>query len=63
MARKKEKITITCYDETKIWESRAKAKAFYLDCMMNSEGREHDRYTNIYEQLCCGYTECCDEDW
>jgi hypothetical protein len=58
----KETIKITCYDETEIWDDREKAKSFYLECMLASEGSEHNRYCSIYEQLCCGYTECSDED-
>ena len=66
MAKRKdrEEIKITCYDETKVWNDREKAKTFYLECMMGSEDSEHECYSNIYEQLCCGYTECSDEyDW
>ena len=56
---KNDLVTITCYGKTEKMKRR-KALDFYLDCMMNSEGSEHDRYSNIYEQLMCGYTECCD---
>lgn len=57
----KEKIKITCYGKTEYWDDREKAKAFYLECMMYSEGAERDRYVNIYTQLCLGNTECYDE--
>lgn len=56
----KEVIKITCYDITETWENRETAKDFYLNCMLNSEGSEQERYTNIYLQLCQGYTNCKD---
>jgi len=58
---KKSLIHITCYGETETWTDREQAKAFYLEGMMNSEGSERDRYTDIYTQLCEGLTECSDE--
>jgi hypothetical protein len=61
-ASTKEIIEITCYGETKIWADREKAKDFYIEAMIFSDGSEHDRYSNIYEQLCCGYVKCSDED-
>lgn len=57
----KEEIKITCYGKTETWENREKAKAFYFECMISSEGAERDRYVNIYTQLCLGYVECRDE--
>ena len=57
----KESIKITCYGKVEHWNNREKAKAFYFDCMINSEGAERDRYVNIYAQLCLGHTECFDE--
>lgn len=35
--------------------------AFFLDCMMNSEGAEHERYESIYFQLSQGKTEVSDQ--
>ena len=54
-------VKITCYGETEIME-REKAKAFYLEGMMCSEGSEQSRYVRIYTQLTLGYTECTDEE-
>ena len=56
-----EKIIVVCYGKAEIWEDREKAKEFYFDCMMNSEGAERDRYVNIYMQLCQGFVNCIDE--
>ena len=52
-------VKITCYGKTETM-TRSKAKSFYLDCMMNSEGSERDRYVSIYTQLMRGCTECYD---
>ena len=45
----------------RIWDSRAEAIAFYLEGMMNCEGAECDRYTNIYLALISGAKVCKDE--
>ena len=58
----KEQIQITCYGKTETWTDREKAKAFYLEGIMNSEGSERDRYTDIYTQLCEGFSKCSDEE-
>ena len=55
----KDIVTIICYDEETKME-REKAKAFYLNCMANSEGAERDRYTNIYLDLMSGASVCRD---
>lgn len=51
-------VKVTCYGETKVWDVRAEAIAFYLEGMTMCEGAERDRYTNIYLQLLEGCTEC-----
>lgn len=56
---KQDLVEITCYGQTKIWE-RKKAKAFFLDCMNNSEGSENERYTTIYCALMNGETKISD---
>lgn len=58
---KKDNVTIICYGR-KDEMDRQKAKEFYLDCMLNSEGSEQNRYTKIYLELCAGYKVCTDED-
>lgn len=52
-------VIITCYNRTEQM-TRRDAIAFYFDCMINTEGSERDRYTNIYEMLMLGYAECHD---
>ena len=56
-----EQITTICYGKKDIWQSREEAVAFFLQAMAGSEGSEHERYSNIYLQLCLGMTECSDE--
>lgn len=60
MMRCDDPVRVTCYRQTKTWE-REDAIAFYLDCMMNSEGSERDRYCEIYYQLINGAKEARDE--
>lgn len=57
-----ERITVVCYGKKRIWASREAAKNFYLEGMLNSDGSERDRYTNIYLQLEAGANFCSDED-
>lgn len=52
-------VNVTCYNKTEQM-TRREALVFYFDCMMNSDGSERERYTNIYEQLMVGYTDCYD---
>lgn len=56
-----EEVVTICYGKKETWESRAKAKAFFLEAMAGSEGSEHQRYETIYHQLCVGMKECSDE--
>jgi hypothetical protein len=55
-----EKIKITCYGETRIWDDRKKAIAHFEEAVEACEGAERNRYVNIYLQLIEGYTECKD---
>ena len=55
-----EKVTVTCYGETKVWDSRTKAEEFYFRAMTMSEGSERERYTKIYTELKQGMLQCSD---
>lgn len=62
---KLDSVTITCYNDTKVWDSRQDAIRFYLEGMSACEGAERNRYTNIYLQLLEGKTVCkdiCDDE-
>lgn len=60
-AEKLDSVTVVCYGETEVWDSRDEAANFYLQAMAGSEGSEHERYSNIYTQLITGETVCSDE--
>ena len=55
-------VTVTCYGETKVWDSRKEAVDFYLSSILNSEGSENQRYTKIYIDLMLGKKECSDTE-
>ena len=61
-AEKLDSVTVTCYGETKIWDSRKEAVDFYLSAILNSEGSENQRYTKIYIDLMMGKKECSDAE-
>lgn len=52
-------VEVTCYGITERM-SRGMAVRKYLDCIMNSEGAERDRYIEIYLQLSNGQKVCSD---
>ena len=56
-------ITVTCYGETKVYESRRKATDFFLQAMLGCDPRssEYSRYASIIEQLMVGYIHYTDE--
>ena len=58
----KNKITTVCYGMKEMWNSREKAKAHFLEAMMNSDGSEQSRYTQVYMKLACGLDYCTDEE-
>ena len=56
-----DRVVTICYGKKREWESRNEAIAFYVDCMLNSEGAEQERYLEIYLDLMAGKTLCLDE--
>jgi len=56
-----DEVTTVCYGKEEKWTSRETAKRFYIRAMAGSEGSEHERYSNIYIQLCMGEKVCRDE--
>lgn len=55
-------ITI-CYHKKQVWVNRQDAIDFFHCGMCNSEGREKERYTNIYTQLLAGKNVCKDTNF
>ena len=49
-----EKLNIVktiCYGKEQIWDKKEDAIEFFVDCMLNSEGSERERYCNILSSL------------
>ena len=53
-------VTVSYGQECK-WDDRRDAIAFFVDCMLGSEGAEQERYLKIYLDLMTGKTVCKDE--
>ncbi|MCM1525435.1 MAG: hypothetical protein NC120_13380 [Ruminococcus sp.] len=53
-------VVTVCYGETREWKSREDAKKFFLEAMMNSEGSERERYSNVYFGIIMGFPICTD---
>lgn len=58
--KKLDSVTVICYGDTKVWDSRAEAEQFFLEGMCACEGAEKERYTNVYLDLKSGKTVCRD---
>lgn len=59
----KNKIITICYGKANIYNSRDEAKKFYLECMLASDGSEHERYSSIYQDLEQGFNLCADNEF
>ena len=59
--KKLDSVTVICYGESKVWDSRADAIKFYLEGMTACEGAERNRYTNVYLDLIEGLDICRDK--
>ena len=59
--KKLDSVTVICYGESKVWDSRADAIKFYLEGMTACEGAERNRYTNVYLDLIEGLDICKDK--
>mgnify|MGYP006988953588 CR=1 FL=1 len=57
--RKIDLVVVTCYGQQEVME-RGLAVQKFLDCILNSEGAERDRYVNIYFRLTSGAKEAYD---
>ena len=59
---KSNKVTTICNGRCEVWTDYEKAKAYFLEMMMCTEGEEHERVECVYIQLMHGLEECSDED-
>ena len=55
-------VITVCYGKEQEWESRSEARKFFLDAMMNSDGSERERYSNVYLKIVQGYSVCSDSE-
>lgn len=55
-------ITTVCYGEVREWDERAEARNHFLEAMMNSDGAERERYSNVYFKIIRGFDYCTDSD-
>ena len=55
-------VTTVCYGKVRECDTRSEAKRYFLDAMLNAEGAERERYSNIYLKLQLGYSYCSDND-
>lgn len=53
-------ITTICYGEKKEWKNKDNALKHFFECMMCSEGSEHERYSHIVADIMCGNKVCTD---
>ena len=58
----KDSITTVCYGEVREWDERAEARNNFLEAMMNSDGSERERYSNVYFKIIRGLDCCTDSD-
>ena len=53
-------VKTICYGKEKIWDKKEDAIDFFVDCMLNSEGSERERYCNILSSLKANLKVCKD---
>lgn len=58
--KKFEKVTTVCYGNVREWDSRSEAKRFFFEALLNSDGSERERYSNVYLKIMLGYSYCTD---
>ncbi len=58
----KDSITTVCYEEVREWDERTEARSYFLEAMMNSDGAERERYSNVYLKIIRGLDYCTDSD-
>lgn len=53
-------VKTICYSKERIWDKKEEAIEFFIDCMLNSEGSEKERYCNILSSLKANLKVCKD---
>ena len=55
-------VTTVYNGKREVWMDYEQAKAYFLEIMMSTDGKEHERAECVYIQLLHGLDECSDED-
>ena len=55
-------VVTVSYGQERKWDDRRDAIAFFVDCILGSEGAEQERYLKIYLDLMTGKKVCKDEN-
>lgn len=53
-------VKTICYGKERLWDKKEEAIEFFIDCMLNSEGSERERYCNILSSLKANLKVCKD---
>ena len=53
-------VKTICYGKERIWDKKEEAIEFFVDCMLNSEGSEKERYCNVLSSLKANLKVCKD---
>ncbi len=53
-------VKTICYGKERLWDKKDEAIEFFIDCMLNSEGSEKERYCNILSSLKANLKVCKD---
>lgn len=53
-------VKTICYGKERLWDKKEEAIEFFIDCMLNSEGSEKERYCNILASLRANLKVCKD---
>ena len=53
-------VKTICYGKERLWDKKEEATEFFIDCMLNSEGSEKERYCNILSSLKANLKVCKD---
>lgn len=53
-------VKTICYGKERLWDKKEEAIEFFVDCMLNSEGSEKERYCNILSSLKANSNVCKD---
>lgn len=53
-------VKTICYGKERLWDKKEEAIEFFIDCMLNSESSEKERYCNILSSLKANLKVCKD---